>query len=133
MFYGSPHQENSEVHFMKKTFKTGDSITLYFGDTMRELLSKALRKRNVYFVDCKIVAIEGDDLTVLSQMRNAKDDPPYKVMGICIKTDDKHILPEGVLEELREVDKDQLREFASDHGYDAKEFKEALKPFRKNR
>ena len=40
---------------MKNTFKTGDSITLYFGDSMRELLSKSLRKRNSSFVDCKIV------------------------------------------------------------------------------
>lgn len=118
---------------MGNAFKTGDSITLYFGDTMRELLSKALRKRNVYFVDCKIVAIEGDTITVFSQMKTAKENPPYKVMGICIKKDDKHILHEGVLEELRDFDKDQLKEFASNHGFDAKEFKVALKPYRKDR
>ena len=118
---------------MGKAFKTGDLITLYFGDTMRELLSKPLRKKDVYFVECKIVAVEGDTLTVLSQMRNAKDKPPYKVMGICIKMDDKHVLPQGALEELREIDKDELVKFASDHGYDAKEFKAALKPFRKDR
>ena len=116
---------------MGKTFKTGDSITLYFGDTMRELLSKSLRKRNIYFVDCKIIAIEGGNLTVFSQMKNAKDNPPYKVMGICVGKNDKHILPEGVLEELRDFDKDQLAEFASDRGYDVKEFKAALKPYRK--
>ncbi len=118
---------------MGKAFKTGDTITLYFGDTMRELLSKSLRKRNVYFVDCVIVAIEDDNITVLSQMRNTKDKPPYKVMGICVKKDDKHILPEGALEELREVDKDQLVKFASDRGYNVKEFKEAIKPYRKDR
>lgn len=118
---------------MGNTFKTGDSIVLYFGDTMRELLSKPLRKRGVYFVDCRVVAIEGDILTVLSQMRNAKESLPYKVMGICIEKDDKHILPKGVLEELREVDKDELAKFASGHGYDEKEFKAALKPYRKDR
>lgn len=117
---------------MGKAFKTGDSITLYFGDTMRELLPKVLRKRNVYFVDCIIVTVEDDTMTVISQMKNAKDTPPYKVMGICLKKDDKHVLPEGALEELREVDKDQLQEFASGHGYDIKEFKAALKPFRKD-
>ena len=116
---------------MKKTFETGDSITLYFGDSMREILSKSLRKKDVYFVDCKIVDIEGDTLTVFSQMKNAGDKPPYKIMGICIEKDDKHILPEGVLEELRDMDKDQLVSFASEHGYDMKEFKAALKPFRK--
>ena len=120
-------------NFMRNTFKTGDSITLYFGDTMRELLPKSLRKRNIYFVDCKIIAIEGDTLTVLSQMRNAKENPPYKVMGICIEKDDTHILPEWGLEELRSIDKDQLVQFASNHGYNAKEFKEALKPYRKER
>ena len=118
---------------MGTKFKTGDLITLYFGDTMRELLSKSLRKRNIYFVDCKIIAIEGDNLTVLSQMRNAKDNPPYKVMGICIEKDDMHILPEGALEELRSIDKDQLLQFASARGYNVKEFKEALKPYRKDR
>ena len=118
---------------MGKTFKTGDSITLYFGDTMREILSKNLRKRNVYFIDCEVVAVEGDTITVLSKMKNSKDDPPYKVMGICVKKDDNHILPEGALEELRSVDKDQLAQFASDHGYNAKEFKAALKPYRKDR
>ena len=117
---------------MGNTFKIGDSFTLYFGDTMRELLSKSLRKRNVYFVDCKIVAIEGDFITVLSQMRNAKDNPPYKVMGIYIKKDDNHILPPGVLEELRYIDKDELVDFASKRGYDVKEFKAALKPYRKD-
>lgn len=116
---------------MGKTFKAGDSITLYFGDTMRDLLSKSLRKRSVYFVDCKIVAVEGDILTIFSQTRNAKDKLPYKVMGICVEKDDKHILPEGVLEELRDIDKDKLAEFASARGYDVKEFKAALKPFRK--
>lgn len=118
---------------MGNTFKTGDSVAIYFGDTMRELLSKPLRKKGVYFVDCKIVAIDGDTLTVLSQMRNSKDKLPYKVMGLCINKDDKHILPEGVLEELREIDKDELEKFASGHGYDAKEFKAALKPYRKDR
>lgn len=116
---------------MGKAFKTGDSITLYFGDTMREFLSKSLRKKNIYFVDCKIIASEGDTITVFSQMKNAKDNPPYKVMGICVQKDDKHILPEGVLEELRDIDKDQLVQFASDRGYDVKEFKAALKPYRK--
>ena len=118
---------------MGNTFKIGDSVAIYFGDTMRELLSKPLRKKGVYFVDCKIVAIDGDTLTVLSQMRNSKDKLPYKVMGLCINKDDKHILPEGVLEELREIDKDELEKFASSHGYDAKEFKAALKPYRKDR
>ena len=118
---------------MENTFKTGDSVAIYFGDTMRELLSKPLRKKGVYFVDCKIVAIDGDTLTVLSQMRNSKDKLPYKVMGLCINKDDKHILPEGVLEELREIDKDELEKFASGHGYDTKEFKAALKPYRKDR
>ena len=93
---------------MGNAYKIGDSITLYFGDTMRELLSKSLRKRNIYFVDCKII-------------------------GICVKKDDNHILPEGVLEGLRVIDKDNLLQFASDHGYNAKEFKEALKPYRKDR
>ena len=118
---------------MGNAYKIGDSITLYFGDTMRELLSKSLRKRNIYFVDCKIIAIEGDTLTVLSQMKNSNDKPPYKIMGICVKMDDNHILPEGVLEGLRVIDKDNLLQFASDHGYNAKEFKEALKPYRKDR
>ena len=100
---------------MGKAFKTGDTITLYFGDTMRELLSKPLRKREVYFV------------------KNSKDNPPYKVMGLCIKKDDNHILPEGVLGKLRDIDKEELAQFASDHGYNAKEFKAALKPYRKDR
>lgn len=116
---------------MGKTFKAGDSITLYFGDTMRDLLSKSLRKRNIYFVDCKIIAIEGNILTIFSQTKNAKETPPYKVMGICVEKDDKHILPEGALEKLRDIDKDKLAEFASARGYDVKEFKAALKPFRK--
>lgn len=118
---------------MGNAFKIGDTITLYFGDTMRDVLLKALRKRSVYFVDCKIVAIEDDTITVLSQMKNVKDKPPYKVMGICVKKDDKHILPEGVLEELRDIDKDELVQFASERGYDVKEFKAALKPYRKDR
>lgn len=118
---------------MGNTFKTGDLITLYFGDTMRDLLSKSLRKRNVYFVDCRIIDVEDDTITVLSQMKNTKDNPPYKIMGLCITKDDKHILPEGVLEELRYVDKERLESFASDRGYNAKEFKAALKPYRKDR
>ena len=117
---------------MGKQFKTGDTITLYFGDTMRELLSKPLRKQEVYFVDCKIIAIEDDNITVLSQMKNPKDNPPYKVMGLCIKKDDNHILPEGVLGKLRAIDKEELVKFAADHGYNAKEFKAALKPYRKD-
>ena len=77
---------------MENTFKTGDSVAIYFGDTMRELLSKPLRKKGVYFVDCKIVAIDGDTLTVLSQMRNAKDKLPYKVMGLT-RTSSRNSLP----------------------------------------
>ena len=116
---------------MGKAFKTGDSITLYFGDKMRELLPKILRKKSVYFVDCKIVEIEGDIMTVLSQMKSADDKPPYRIMAICVRKDDKHVLPEGVLGKLREVDKDKLENYAALHGYDIKEFKAALKPFRK--
>ena len=118
---------------MGKAFKTGDTITLYFGDTLRELLSKPLRKQSVYFVDCEVVSIGDDTITVLSKMKNIQDKPPYKVMGLCVKKDDQHILPEGVLEELRDIDKDQLVDFASERGYDVKEFKAALKPFRKDR
>jgi hypothetical protein len=126
-------QYNSEVNQMENTFKTGDSVAIYFGDTMRELLSKPLRKKGIYFMDCRIVEAEGDTLTVLSHTRNMKDKLPYKVMALCLKKDDKHILPEGVLEELREIDKDELERFASGHGYDAKEFKAAIKPYRKDR
>ncbi len=118
---------------MGNAFKLGDSITLYFGGTMRGLLPKALRKQNIFFVDCRIVAIDSDTITILSQTKNAKDIPPYKVMGLCVKKDDKHVLPEGALEKLRDVEKDQLEQFASAHNYNVKEFKEALKPYRKGR
>ena len=116
---------------MGKAYKIGDTVTLYFGDTMRELLSKALRKKNIYFVDCKIVAIEGDTLTVFSKMKSSKENQPYKVMGICVTKDDNHILPEGALEQLRNIEKEQLNEFALEHGFNTKEFKDALKPYRK--
>ena len=117
---------------MGKSFKTGDTITLYFGDTMRELLSKPLRKKEVYFVDCEVVSAEDDTITVLSKMKNAKDIPPYKVMGLCLKKDDNHILPKGTLGKLRDIDKEELAKFASSHGFNVKELKIALKPFRKD-
>ncbi|MBR6166688.1 hypothetical protein IKQ65_03640 [Candidatus Saccharibacteria bacterium] len=116
---------------MGNASKLGDSITLYFGDKMREHLPKALRKQNIYFVDCTIVGTENGTLSVLSQTKNPKDKPPYKILALCIKEDDRHILPENTLELLRDIDKEYVVSFATEHGYSVKEFKEALKPYRK--
>ena len=44
---------------MGKTLKTGDSITIYFGDSIRKLLKKSLRKKNTYFVDYMVISVDG--------------------------------------------------------------------------
>jgi hypothetical protein len=129
-FLTAEHQKKGGPH-MRNAYKIGDSITLYFGDTMRDLLPKALRKQRVYFVDCTVVKIIDGNISVLSQTKNAKDKPPYKIFALCIDGDDKHILPEGTLELLRGVDKQYLEDFATSHMYSIKEFKEALQPYRK--
>ena len=114
---------------MGNVFKEGDSITLYFGDTMRNLLPKVFRKRKVYFIDFYIAKIEDGLLSVISQARNIEDEPPYKILALNVKADDKHILPAGTLEILRGVKGKYLDDFADARSYNAKEFREALRPY----
>lgn len=116
---------------MGKTLKKGDTVTIYFGDSMRKLLRKNLRKKNTYFVDYIILSVDGDMLTVIPNAKVTEEEIPYEFSGICIEKNDRHLLSEGELDMLRNSSKNELYLFAEEHEYNPKEFKEALKPFRK--
>ena len=116
---------------MGKTVKKGDIVTIYFGDSMRKLLRKNLRKKNTYFVDYEIVAVDGDMLMIVPNARISDGEAPYEFSGICIEKSDRHLLFDGELDSLRKSGKSELYLFADEHKYNPKEFKEALKPFRK--
>jgi len=116
---------------MSKTFKVGGTVTIYFGDSMRSFLKKSLRKKNTFFVDHIIIAIDGDILTVFPNSRTDDKEVPYEVSGLRIDKSDRHILAEGELMYLSELNKSELMVFAEEHKYNPKEFKEAMKPFRK--
>ena len=87
---------------MNKAFKDNETITIYFGDSIRKLLRKNLRKKNTYFVDYLIVDIEGDVLTVIPNTRPKEDEMPYEVTALRISANDKHILPPGELDKMRD-------------------------------
>ena len=116
---------------MAKTVKTGDIITIYFGDSIRKLLRKSLRKKHTYFVDYVVIAKDGEMLTVLPNSKVKDVDEPYEITALRINRADRHILSGGELENLRTCSKSELYQFAEDRRYSAKEFKEAFKPFRK--
>ncbi len=116
---------------MAKAVKKGDIVTIYFGDSMRKLLRKNLRKKNTFFVDYIVMSVDGDMLTVVPNAKVSGEEPPYEFSGICIEKNDRHLLFEGELDSLRESSKSELYLFAEEHEYNPKEFKEALKPFRK--
>ena len=116
---------------MGNTVKKGDIVTIYFGDSMRKLLRKNLRKKNTYFVDYMVISVDGDMLTVIPNAKMSSDETPYEFSGICIEKNDRHLLFEGELDSLRKSDKSELYLFADEHEFNHKEFKEALKPFRK--
>ncbi len=116
---------------MAKTVKKGDIVTIYFGDSMRKLLRKNLRKKNTFFVDYVVMSVDGDMLTVVQNARMGSKESPYEFSGICIEKNDRHLLFEGELDSLRESSKSELYLFAEEHEYNPKEFKEAIKPFRK--
>ena len=116
---------------MGKTLKKGDTVTIYFGDSMRKLLRKNLRKKNTYFVDYIVLSVDGDMLTVIPNAKVTEEEIPYEFSGICIEKNDRHLLSEGELDMLRNSSKSELYLFAEEHEYNPKEFKEALKPFRK--
>ena len=127
----SSNGERSEIHSMSKAFKDSETVTIYFGDSIRKLLRKNLRKKNTFFVEYRIVDIEGDILTVVPNSRPKEDEMPYEVTALRISASDKHILPEGELDKMREFSKDEMVKYAESHDFNFKEFKEALKPFRK--
>lgn len=116
---------------MAKTVKKGDIVTIYFGDSMRKLLRKNLRKKNTFFVDYVVMSVDGDMLTVVQNARMGSEETPYEFSGICIEMNDRHLLFEGELDSLRKSSKSELYLFAEEHEYNPKEFKEAIKPFRK--
>ena len=116
---------------MAKTVKKGDIVTIYFGDSMRKLLRKNLRKKNTFFVDYVVMSVDGDMLPVVPNARMGSEEPPYEFSGICIEKNDRHLLFESELDSLRESSKSELYLFAEEHEYNPKEFKEAIKPFRK--
>ena len=116
---------------MSKTFNVGGTVTIYFGDSMRSFLKKNLRKKNTFFVDYIIIAIDGDTLTIFPNSKTDDEKVPYEVSGLRIDKSDRHILAEGELMYLSELNKSELMVFAEEHEYNPKEFKEAMKPFRK--
>ena len=115
----------------KASFKDSETIMIYFGDSIRKLLRKNLRKKNIYFVEYLIVDIEGDVLTVIPNTRPKEDEMPYEVTALRISANDKHILPTGELDKMRDFSKEEVIKYAEDNDFNVKEFKEALKPFRK--
>ena len=115
----------------KASFKDSETIMIYFGDSIRKLLRKTLRKKNIYFVEYLIVDIEGDVLTVIPNTRPKEDEMPYEVTALRISANDKHILPTGELDKMRDFSKEEVIKYAEDNDFNVKEFKEALKPFRK--
>ncbi|MBR3278012.1 MAG: hypothetical protein IKG01_03750 [Lachnospiraceae bacterium] len=116
---------------MDRAYKVGGTVTIYFGDSMRKLLRKSLRKKNTYFVDYAIIAIEGDILTVFPNSKENDEKTPCEVTGLRINKNDRHIMSDGELDNLRNSSKSELYKYAEEHDYNTKEFKEALKPFRK--
>ncbi len=116
---------------MGNTIKNGDRITIYFGDKIRKLLKKSLRKKNTYFVEYIVLLTEDDTLTVIPNTIQKGDELPYEITGLRISKTDRHILSENELDKLRQSTKEELISFADKRGFDHKEFKEALKPFRK--
>lgn len=116
---------------MDKTYDVGSTVTIYFGDSIRKLLRKSLRKKNTYFVDYVIIAVEGDVLTVIPNTKENDGKTPYEITGLRISKDDRHIMTDGELDMLRNSGKSELYLYAEEHKYNPKEFKEALKPFRK--
>lgn len=127
----TPKGKRAEIQSMNKAFKNNETITIYFGDSIRKLLRKNLRKKNTFFVDYLIVDIEGDVLTVIPNTRPKEDEMPYEVTALRISANDKHILPPGELDRMRDLSKDEVIKYAEELEYNVKEFKEALKPFRK--
>ena len=119
------------IEIMGKTVKKGDIVTIYFGDSIRKLLRKNLRKKNTYFVDYMVISVDGDMLTVVPNAKITGVETPYEFSGICIEKNDRHLLFEGELDSLRKSAKSELYLYADEHGFNPKEFKEALKPFRK--
>ena len=115
----------------KASFKDSETIMIYFGDSIRKLLRKTFRKKNIYFVEYLIVDIEGDVLTVIPNTRPKEDEMPYEVTALRISANDKHILPTGELDKMRDFSKEEVIKYAEDNDFNVKEFKEALKPFRK--
>ena len=116
---------------MDRAYKVGGTVTIYFGDSRRKLLRKSLRKKNTYFVDYVIIAIEGDILTVFPNSKENDEKTPCEVTGLRINKNDRHIMSDGELDNLRNSSKSELYKYAEEHDYNTKEFKEALKPFRK--
>ena len=123
------HSKGKDI--MGKTVKKGDIVTIYFGDSMRKILRKNLRKKNTYFVDYMVVSVDGDMLMIVPNAKQDDGKMPYEFSGICIEKNDRHILFEGELDSLRKSNKNELSLFADEHYFKPKEFKEALKPFRK--
>ena len=117
---------------MGRTVKKGDIVTIYFGDSIRKLLRKNLRKKNTFFVDYMVISVDGDMLTVIPNAKISGVETPYEFSGICIEKNDRHLLFEGELDNLRKLSKNELYLFADEREYNRKEFKEALKPFRKD-
>lgn len=115
----------------KMTFKDGDTVTIYFGDSIRKLLRKNLRKKNTFFVEYLVVAVDGDILTVIPNTRAKENELPYEITALRISASDRHILVDGELDSLREIGKSELMSYIEEHDYKPKEFKEALRPFRK--
>lgn len=116
---------------MGHELKINDTVTIYFGDSIRELLKKSLRKKNTYFVNYVVNSIDDDVLTVFPNTLQNSDELPYEISVIRIGKTDRHIISEKDFSFLRDCSKDELLEYADRRGYNHKEFKEALKPFRK--
>ena len=66
---------------MGNTIKNGDRITIYFGDKIRKLLKKSLRKKNTYFVDYIVLLTEDDTLTVIPNTIQKGDELPSIALG----------------------------------------------------
>ncbi|MBR5669731.1 hypothetical protein IKX12_01470 [Candidatus Saccharibacteria bacterium] len=113
-------------------FIKGGTVYVYFDKNLRKFMREEYRIKGCRFVEYKVDDLNGGKVTLLQKNRICKKKLPYGGCGLELKCDDKHIISRNDFRYLTIIAGDEnIRLYAEEAGYKAKEFEQDIKPYRK--
>ena len=118
------------------SYKIGDLVYVIFYGDMRKDLLKPVRKGKVFFVEYRVIEVDGNKVIAKYGKQLCEDEEkyPYGGCGIVIEPGCYYAFSREEFEAMRLASDDELKSLCEKRGFKHRVFRKAFEPFRlKNR